>query len=277
MQKTTKKLLEKEVSSWKELRDSLEELANAGWAFRGQANASWQLESSLTRYLKNFGGPPTEWARREKRSLHTFKRKAHILLPRTPEEGETLEWLALMQHHGTPTRLLDFSWSPYVAAFFALERATTDAAIWAICSGRHVPNFRGFYISAILNRTMELEHSKTLGSEFRQAADAEKIPRCMIGEPVLMNQRMITQAGTFLVPSVRIDTPIESLLPPASVFKLILRTKSLRKDTMNRLYSMNINNAALFPGIDGLARSLAFELEYEWQVDPQAARRLTLR
>jgi hypothetical protein len=128
-----------------------------------------------------------------------------------------------------------------------------------------------------LNRTMELKDSTTLGSEIRQAAAAEKIPPCMIGEPVLMNQRMITQAGTFLVPSMRIDASIESLLPGASIFKLILLTKSLRKDTMNRLYSMNINNAALFPGIDGLARSLAFELEYKWQVDPQAASRLTRR
>ena len=99
----------------------------------------------------------------------------------------------------------------------------------------------------------------------------------MLGEPVLMNQRMITQAGTFLIPSIRIDVPIDSLLPRASVLKLILKTKSLRKQTMYSLYSMNINNAALFPGIDGLARSLAFELEYEWAIDPQAARRLARR
>lgn len=270
-----KTMLEKEVKSWDELRDVLEELTKANWAFRGQADASWSLESSLTRYLRIFGGPPKEWMDRERHILHTFKRKAHLLLPRTPEEGETLEWLALMQHHGAPTRLLDFSWSAYVAAFFALEKATTDAAIWAICSGPEVRNFRGFYISAILNRILKLKDSKTREDEFREAADAEKIPPAMLGEPVLMNQRMITQAGTFLIPCMRIDVPIESLLPGESVFKLVLVTKSLRKQAMRSLYSMNINNAALFPGIDGLARSLAYELEYEWTVDNQAARRLT--
>jgi hypothetical protein len=275
MRRPMKTMLEKEVKSWDELRDVLEELTKANWAFRGQADASWSLESSLTRYLRIFGGPPKEWMDRERHILHTFKRKAHLLLPRTPEEGETLEWLALMQHHGAPTRLLDFSWSAYVAAFFALEKATTDAAIWAICSGPEVRNFRGFYISAILNRILKLKDSKTREDEFREAADAEKIPPAMLGEPVLMNQRMITQAGTFLIPCMRIDVPIESLLPGESVFKLVLVTKSLRKQAMRSLYSMNINNAALFPGIDGLARSLAYELEYEWTVDNQAARRLT--
>jgi hypothetical protein len=277
MREATKTVLERKVTSWNELRDVLEELTKADWAFRGQAKASWLLESSLTRYLKDFGGPPKEWLARETHILHIFKRKAHLLLPRIPEEGETLEWLALMQHHGAPTRLIDFTWSPYVAAFFALEKATEDAAIYAICSGPTIRNFRGFYISAILNRIMRLKDSKTLGSKFRQAAHAEEIPPAMMGEPVLMNQRMITQAGTFIIPTTRIDAPIDHLVPRSFVFKIILETKSLRKQTMNNLYSMNINNAALFPGLDGLAQSLGFELEYEWTVDPQAARRLTRR
>ena len=130
-----------------------------GWTFRGQADAAWPLETSLTRYLRTFGGPSNGWRQRERHILHTFKRKAHVLLPETPEEGETLEWLALMQHHGAPTRLLDFSWSPYVAAFFALERATANAAILArsVWPARKLPNYRGFYISAILNRLMGVE------------------------------------------------------------------------------------------------------------------------
>jgi hypothetical protein len=274
------------VSSWRELRDVLEDLASAGWAFRGQADASWPLESSLTRYLRIFGGPPNMWLARESKILRTFKRKAHLLLPRTPDPGETLEWLALMQHHGAPTRLLDFTWSPYVAAFFALERATNDAAIWAVSSGRTVPNYRGFHISKILSRILGVDRPEAAmrkrPKKFEHPVsprelNAKAIPQVMIGEPELMNQRLTTQAGTFVIPTMRVDAPIESIVPPTYMFKVRLVTEKLRRQTMDRLYNMNIGNATLFPGIDGLARSLAFELEFEWTVDVQAARRLTGR
>jgi hypothetical protein len=179
-----------------------------------------------------------------------------------------------MQHHGAPTRLLDFTWSPYVAAFFALERATADAAIWAIASGPKVPNYRGFHISALLNEVLGLDDPTAQESEGPKLATAKQ-PAAVMGEPVLMNQRMTTQIGTFIVPITRIDIPLESAVPPSSVFKLKLKTLSLRKQTMTRLHNMNINNATLFPGVDGLARSLAFELEFEWTVDAKATRRLT--
>ena len=74
-----------------------------------------------------------------------------------------------------------------------------------------------------------------------------------------------------------IDVPIDSFLPRTLMLKLTLMTNRLRRETMNSLYSMNINNGALFPGIDGFARSLGFELEYEWRVDAKTARNLTRR
>jgi hypothetical protein len=52
-----------------------------------------------------------------------------------PEPDDDFQWLALMQHHGAPTRLIDFTWSPYVAAFFALERTLTDGVVWAMNPG----------------------------------------------------------------------------------------------------------------------------------------------
>jgi len=103
-----KRVPEPTVSSWKELRDVLEDLASAGWAFRGHADARWPLESSLTRYLTTFGGTPDKWLARETKILKTFKRKAHLLLSGTPESDETLEWLAIdaaSRRADTPSRL----------------------------------------------------------------------------------------------------------------------------------------------------------------------------
>ena len=102
------------------------------WAFRGQSDSKWPMFSSLSRYFINFQISQKAWPTLEARVLRILKRKSHLFLEHLPAEDDAFEWLGLMQHHGTPTRLLDFTWSPYVAAFFALERATSDAAVWAV-------------------------------------------------------------------------------------------------------------------------------------------------
>ena len=120
------------ISRWDEFRERISGREFQGWAFRGQSNACWPLFSSLSRYLKAYSVHSEAWPQQESRILRIFKRKAHLLLDHLPDEKDSFEWLALMQHHGAPTRLLDFTWSPFVASFFALERATTNAAVWAL-------------------------------------------------------------------------------------------------------------------------------------------------
>src|SRR5215831_2254179 len=70
----------------------------------------------------------------ERRILSLFKRKAHLFLDYIPADTDYFQWLGIMQHHGAPTRLIDFTWSPTVAAFFALESAKPGdkCAVWAI-------------------------------------------------------------------------------------------------------------------------------------------------
>jgi hypothetical protein len=119
------------VNSWSHFMDIIGKGEFASWAFRGQSNSSWPLYSKLSRHLISFGINPLSWGVQERRILRIFRRKAHHYLEHLPSEEDTFEWLALMQHHGSPTRLLDLTWSPYVAAFFALEHATNDCAVWA--------------------------------------------------------------------------------------------------------------------------------------------------
>src|ERR1051325_10040142 len=118
------------VNSWKDARNVQSDLQ--GWRFRGHTVSSWRLSSRLEREAKQVGCEIDKLANRERWILREFRRRAHHYLTNLPDENQLIEWLALIQHHGGPTRLLDFSYSFYVAAFFAMEFATGDAAIWAI-------------------------------------------------------------------------------------------------------------------------------------------------
>src|ERR1035441_967682 len=101
------------------------------WVFRGQSNADWPLQPSLERFANLIRERPQSV---EAYALTEFRRHAHHYTTVTP--SDTLEWLALLRHHSAPSRLLDFTKSPYVAAFFATAEAASNkgAAIWAIDS-----------------------------------------------------------------------------------------------------------------------------------------------
>jgi hypothetical protein len=120
------------LNSWNDCRDLFDKLYGKWWAFWGQKDASWHLSTSLERsatrqrYLLGFL-PDCE-----SNILKDFRRRAHHYLNSHPSDDNLLEWLALIQHYGGPTRLIDFTHSPYVAAFFAVEQADSDAAVWAI-------------------------------------------------------------------------------------------------------------------------------------------------
>lgn len=69
--------------------------------------------------------------------LRQFKRQCHHHTSQTPEPRDTMEWLALMQHYGAPTRLLDWPYSFYAAVFFAVDGASErkvgdTCCVWAI-------------------------------------------------------------------------------------------------------------------------------------------------
>jgi hypothetical protein len=249
------------VKSWDEYLSLAAESPYHNWAFRGQRDASLSLFSAVSRYLLTYRIDPQSWREQEERILRIFKRKAIHFLDHVPDHDDDFQWLALMQDHGAPTRLIDFSWSPYVAAFFALHNATDDAIVWA-CNPFEI------------ERMTKLDASKP--GVFRKHFLSESKPFVWMGEPHAMNRRLIAQSGTFLVPSV-LDQPVEDILaaypnPKGTLIKFILPLRRIREKGMRELYKMNITQASLFPDLDGLARSMAFELEFHWAYDPRQKR-----
>jgi len=88
-----------------------------------------------------------------------------------------------------------------------------------------------------------------------------------------MNQRLIAQSGTFIIPGTlreSVDDICNHYPNPKEVLrKYVLTTNKLREEAMGELYSMNMTYYSLFPGLDGLARSMGYESEYNWAFDPR--------
>lgn len=249
------------LSSWEEYIELA--LSLDGWAFRGQKNADWPLVSSLSRHLFSFLPEETLWHAREARSIRVFRRKAHNYLSDPHALEDDLRCLAMIQHHGGATRLIDFTKSPFVAAFFALEKAVDDVAIYAL----NTPELWHAKPSSEPDLTREVIDPRITGNAnkyfYRNENDI-----LWAGEPELMDSRLIAQSGTFIMPGV-LNKPVDAILKnytsDKTLLKKIILPKQIRQESLLTLYRMNITNATLFPDLDGLAKSIRFESEIIWQ------------
>ena len=261
------------LESWDEFLRVITGKPYSNWAFRGHRKESWALASAVSRYFRSFHIDPRAWPQQEGRILRIFKRKANLFLPQVPDPDDDFQWLALMQHHGAPTRLLDFTWSPYVAAFFALERATGDAAVWALnpvnISAGGIRRSAKSRKPSVTTRRMD----PRIKGNFERYFLKGNLEFIWLGEPHIMNRRLIAQSGTFALPGA-LDRPLEEIVrqypdPENMMAKLILPACKVRETGLRELYRMNITHATLFPDLDGLARSLAYELEFHWAYNPR--------
>ena len=261
-------------SSWKELYDwNLKsfrtDATSALWVFRGQSNAEWQLKTSLEREFDAAKVPIGERGFLEEGLIRDFQRRLPAVAEqfRGPQEDNVLAWLALMQHHGAPTRLLDWTYSFFVALFFAVESTDRDAAVYAIecrwCnkqSRSRLPN-RDDAEQKIANDPY-FTKSATFQSLFARDPEIALVHRI---NPFVLNPRLSVQQGLFLCPgsvSTSFEENLFALQPgiadrsiETQIQKLIIPSE-IQRDVLRELSYMNINRQSLFPGIDGLAQSM---------------------
>jgi hypothetical protein len=148
-----------------------------------------------------------------------------------------------------------------VAAFFALERTLADGVVWAMNPAR-IDSSR-----AIKPERMDPREKGHFARYFLKGNHRF----IWMGEPHTMNRRLIAQSGTFAVPGV-LDMPIEDILrdaDPENILAKIVLTNPVREVGMRELYRMNITYSTLFPDLDGLAKSMGYELEFHWAYNPR--------
>jgi hypothetical protein len=125
-------VLTEQASSWEECIEWMDKLEGV-WGFRGQRDATWYLDTSLDRSVKwefslrtssgiiSSGYDHLDREAEGRELLFRFQQRAHQYIPVLPAPQDLSSWFAVMQHHGVPTRFLDWTKSAYVAMYFAFE------------------------------------------------------------------------------------------------------------------------------------------------------------
>jgi len=199
----------------------------------------------------------------ENQALIRFQAQAHILLDpcALPDKKDLLGWWALMQHHHAPTRLLDWTKSPFVALYFAVaDSYSEDGAVWMF----HQEPFMEEE-----SKRFDFEHSVER-SDFVDYFQGAGIPEQMF--PLVLHRsspRMAAQQGVFTVCrnvlSNHGNIIYRSLHATRDNFgKCIIPCKQKMR-FLRHIETMNITPNSLFPGIDGLGRSVGEFIRMEAQ------------
>jgi len=271
------------VRHWEEVRLIGKSLRR--WLFRGQSKAEWVLKSTLERAFEERELPVIPEYPVEDLILSEFKSAAHLFSANTPRDEDTIAWLSLIQHHGGPTRLLDFTESFYVAAYFALDDATDNCAIWAFnridfmkrvsniidSLSHHLKIDRNISTSGKLDIILihairgDVEENKVITMAPSQRNERQYIQKGLAVIPLSLQEGyMGAILGSFDPPG---KMPDENLMQEVGIEELlpILKTSKIVKIIMSKacflnaridLEQMNINSTTLFRGLDGLGKNL---------------------
>ena len=223
--------------------------------YRGQAGGDWTLQTRLARAVEEWNGEIDfeSLVALERKLLRSFQRRAHLFLPTAylPPADRPLAWLALMQHHGCPTRLLDWTLSFYVALYIAVSlEPQKDGLIWMLRPSRLAETHPPFENPSVTDLD-ETAYSDCCCREpgFRWVSTLR---------PSALSDRMHAQQGLFLFsndPTADlVELPMSTSSGPDRVKVTIAR--DLKPAVRQVLIRMNLTAAALFPGIDGLGRLL---------------------
>lgn len=229
--------------------------------FRGMRNEHHALLTSLDRLGMEESGKPHRGTMFEKDLLAAFIRRSRSHLPQRPENP--WEYRALAQHYGLPTRLLDWTFSPLVALWFAVKEAPgeasagarPDAAVWAL---DWVEMHRRFGWETHPYDAEALLHRLGGGQQDWGATSPAADPFAALFLPPAMDGRISAQSGAFTVAS-ETGLSFDEFLRASGmghVLRKVTIAQDARRDLLAELDGLGVHEESLFPGLDGVARSI---------------------
>ncbi len=232
-----------EFADWHDFKSGFRDELGSGrpiiqrYVFRGQANASWGIMSSFDRSI------PAHLTDRE-REYTKFLSFFRLLNERVGTDLSSLgdlDLAGIAQHYGMPTRLIDWSRSPYVAAYFAFyycrlsDDSDPNVAIWAIDT-----------------------------VEFERAVDKRKFQIC--NTKPYRNYRINRQAGKFIsacgaesslsgyISGLRSDCPL--------LIKFVIPVEE-SAEALNDLILMGLSPADIYPDFEGIANYVKLRMRFD--------------
>lgn len=249
-----KEIEEKTARSWEELQEFLffddwaKELQRnrSPYVYRGLSCSGYDLSTTLNRH----GG-----AHLERHLLRNFKKYSQL----TYAPRNDWEWLTLAQHHGLPTRLLDWTYSPFVALHFATvdhSKFDHDSVIWAVNyldTISSLPDHMREIISTEGSHVFTVDMLECASPSVSSFMSKHSIAFPTFLEPPSMDARIINQFAVFSFmsdPKVVMSDWLTKV--DVRCFKIVI-PKRLLWLVRDRLDQANITERVLFPGLDGLA------------------------
>lgn len=264
------------IDSWGQLQD---ELFRGSWneaisryrspyVFRGLSDVSYGLETSLMR----LGGP---YWQLEKHLLRNFRKYAQASMGDKPDSLWHL--LTMAQHHGLPTRLMDWTYSPYIALHFALanlKRFDTDGVIWSVDFAKAhqlLPQTfkdqlasegaQAFTVDLLTSQGRKEQECRPKEKAFHQYVQTmtqfenqgETGEFLLFFEPPSIDERIVNQYALFSVMPNSRRVVDDWLNQHPNLFRRIIIPAAIKWECRDKLDQCNITERVLFPGLDGLS------------------------
>ncbi|MCC9167952.1 FRG domain-containing protein [Pontibacter harenae] len=248
------------VGSWLELQSALfdhswdERISRfrSSYVYRGTCCKDYDLKASIARIGE-------QYPKFEPHILRNFKKYAHS----NASPGSSIwNWLAVAQHHGLPTRLLDWTYSPYVALHFAtqnLEKYHVDGAIWCVDyvkAKEELPQVLKDRLSQEGGNVFTPELLEPVCSSLQELGNLQDETFVVFLEPPSLDARIVHQYALFSMMS-KVEAEMSQWLKnrPDLYFKVVIPAE-LKWEVRDKLDQANITERVLLPGLSGLSHWL---------------------